>query len=132
MTYQFFVNVTMYCYIQKIHILYYYMYFWMCNPTEQVSHFYQCWQTQQRYEAGTGLTEKKRRAHVWPISFNTNHARTLGYPERDDTLYTFCQCILYTVSSMFPCVLCRQYYLTCILSNLKELFHVHEVNHRLN
>ena len=36
-------------------------------------------------------------AHMCRASYNTSFACTLGYPERNNTLCTFCQCILYNV-----------------------------------
>ena len=33
---------------------------------------------------------------MFVVSYNTSFACTLGYPEQNDTLYTFCQCMLYT------------------------------------
>ena len=42
-----------------------------------------------------------------PISYNTGLACTLVYPEGDNTLCTFCQCIIYTVHSITTVLLNR-------------------------
>ena len=55
-----------------------------------------CWEIHAR----AGLTTETGSAQVSGISYNTSFAHTLGYPDWNDTLYTFCQCILYTVHSI--------------------------------
>ena len=91
------VNVTMYCCRHVICNFSYYMYSRMCNPTEQVSHTSTSVDRHNTETRGKRWSDHRRegRAHVCPISYNTSLAHTLGYSERDDTLYTFLS--VYTV-----------------------------------
>ena len=95
-----FVEVTIYWYIHIIHMFFYYMY----------SCMYIMHPNQTGVLVSTGRHIHGRQVLIWlqkrgsdtHVAYIMWHkpCQTLGYPERDDTLYTFCQCILYTVHSI--------------------------------
>ena len=75
----------------------------MCNLTEQVSHLDSV--DRQKGKRKLLTTEKTVHTHVCPVPDNTSFAHTLGYPEWNNTLYTFCQCILYTLHGIMTVLL---------------------------
>ena len=95
-----FINVTMYCFIQIIHLFCYYMYssMYIMYPNGTGVLFSTCWHIHRR-QALVWLQKRWSGTRVAYIMWHKPSC-TLGYPERDNTLYTFCQCMLYTVHSI--------------------------------
>ena len=91
-----FVHVTMYCYIHIIHIFCYYVYscMYIMSPNRTGVPVSTCSQIRGKRWSDR---RNKGRAHVCRISCDTNFDPTLGYPELNNTLYTFPRCTKYTV-----------------------------------
>ena len=91
-----FVNVTMYCYIHVICSFSYYMFSWMYDVTKPNRCPSLPLLTDKRQALTATLTTGPWMEHVCPISYDTSFAGTLEI-HWNDTWYTFCQYILYTV-----------------------------------